>query len=147
MAERVTIPVRVIPRAGADRVDVMRAGRLVIRVSAAPEAGAANAAARAVLASALGLRTTDVRLERGSTSRDKELSIPTYAKAALAEISTSKSAPGVARRRESLAKRGFPGAPVPRPLGGRGALGRVRGASDPGAGTGPPARSLGDGLK
>src|SRR5437879_1890407 len=106
MAERMTIPVRVIPRAGADRIDVVRAGRLVIRVSAAPEAGAANAAARAVLASALGLRTTDVRLERGSTSRDKELSIPTYAKAALAEISTSKSAPGVARRRESLAKRG-----------------------------------------
>src|SRR5712691_16514 len=138
MAERVTIPVRVIPRAGADRIEAMRAGRLVLRVTAPPESGAANRAAQALLTRALGLRTAEVRLERGSTSRDKTFSIPTYAQAALAEISTSKSAPGVARRRESLATRGFPGDPVPRPLGGRGALRRVRGASDPGAGTGPP---------
>jgi uncharacterized protein len=64
-------------------VGVARAGRLILRVSAAPEAGAANRAAQALLASALGVRVADVHLERGSTSRDKTLSVPGSASAAL----------------------------------------------------------------
>ncbi|HYV21736.1 MAG TPA: DUF167 domain-containing protein [Candidatus Bathyarchaeia archaeon] len=123
MAEGLVVPVRVIPRSRSDRVDAPRAGRLVLRVAAPPEAGAANRAAQTLLASALGLREADVRLERGSTSRDKAFSVPTYAQARLSNLSKAESAPRVARRRESLATRGFPGDPVPRPRRGRDTLG------------------------
>jgi uncharacterized protein YggU (UPF0235/DUF167 family) len=75
----------------------MRAGRLVLRVTAAPESGAANRAAQALLAAALGLRAADVRLERGTTSRDKELSIPRYAEPALANLLKRKTAGAVVR--------------------------------------------------
>src|SRR6266550_8402729 len=86
MPERLHVPVRVIPRAGVKRVDGMRSGRLVLRVTAAPESGAATRAAQAVLAAALGLRSAEVRLEQGSTSRDKTFSIPTSAQAALGHL-------------------------------------------------------------
>jgi len=92
--ERLRVPVRVIPRAGAERVDGMRAGRLILRVTAAPESGAATRAAQAVLAAALGLRIADVQLERGSTTRDKEFSIPRSAQTALSDISKSNSGAG-----------------------------------------------------
>lgn len=83
MPDRIAVLVRVIPRSRSDRIDGLRAGRLVLRVTAAPESGAANRAAQALLANALGLRTAEVRLEHGSTSRDKSLSIPTTARAGL----------------------------------------------------------------
>jgi len=86
LAERCSVPVRVIPRSRSDRVDPVRAGRLVLRVGAPPEGGAANRAALSLLASALGLRASDVHLERGSTSRDKTLSIPASARAALERL-------------------------------------------------------------
>ncbi|HTD63943.1 MAG TPA: DUF167 domain-containing protein [Verrucomicrobiae bacterium] len=86
MTERITVAVRVIPRSRSDRVDALRAGRLVLRVAAPPEAGAANRAAQTLLAAALGLRAADVRLEHGSTSRDKLFSVPTNARAALERL-------------------------------------------------------------
>ena len=86
MPERLSVSVRVIPRSRTERVDAARAGRLVIRVAAAPESGAANIAAQELLAAALGLRSAEVRLERGSKTRDKEFSIPTHARAALARV-------------------------------------------------------------
>jgi uncharacterized protein YggU (UPF0235/DUF167 family) len=84
--ERLRVPVRVIPRSRSERVDPVRGGRLVLRVAAAPESGAANRAAQALLATALGLRAADVRLERGSTSRDKTLSVPPAAHAQLERL-------------------------------------------------------------
>ena len=86
MGERIDVAVRVIPRSKQDRVEAVRAGRLVVRVTAAPESGAANRAAAALLASALGIRARDVQLERGSTSRDKTFSIPTHAGPALGRL-------------------------------------------------------------
>jgi uncharacterized protein YggU (UPF0235/DUF167 family) len=74
--ERLSVPVRVIPRSRSERIDPVRGGRLVLRVAAAPESGAANRAAQALLATALGLHAADVHLEQGSTSRDKTLSVP-----------------------------------------------------------------------
>ncbi|HEY8825302.1 MAG TPA: DUF167 domain-containing protein [Candidatus Limnocylindria bacterium] len=86
MGERIDIAVRVIPHSKADRLDGVRAGRLVLRVAAAPESGAANRAAQTVLATALGLRTGDIQLERGRASRDKIFSIPTHAGPALGRL-------------------------------------------------------------
>jgi uncharacterized protein YggU (UPF0235/DUF167 family) len=86
VSERIDVKVRVIPRARIDRVDRKRAGRLVLRVAAAPESGAANRAAAALLASALRLRVAEVQLERGSTSRDKTLSIPATARGSLERL-------------------------------------------------------------
>jgi uncharacterized protein YggU (UPF0235/DUF167 family) len=84
--ERLRVPVRVIPRSRSERVDPVRGGRLVLRVAAAPESGAANRAAQALLATALGLRAADVQLEQGSTSRDKTLSVPPAARAQLERL-------------------------------------------------------------
>ena len=86
MSERLRVPVRVIPRSRSERVDPVRGGRLVLRVAAAPESGAANRAAQALLATALGLRAADVQLEQGSTSRDKTLSVPPAARAQLERL-------------------------------------------------------------
>jgi uncharacterized protein YggU (UPF0235/DUF167 family) len=60
--------------------------RLVVRVSAPPVDGAANRAAIALVAAALGLRPADVRIERGATSRDKLVSLPASARQALASL-------------------------------------------------------------
>jgi uncharacterized protein YggU (UPF0235/DUF167 family) len=84
--DRIAVLVRVIPRSRSDRIDGLRAGRLILRVAAAPESGAANRAAQALLAHALRLRTAEIRLERGSTSRDKSLSIPATARVALERL-------------------------------------------------------------
>jgi uncharacterized protein YggU (UPF0235/DUF167 family) len=86
MAERIEVQVRVIPRARVDRVDGMRAGRLVLRVAAAPVEGAANRAAQDLLAKALGVRAADVRVEQGPITRDKVLSVPRAAGPALARL-------------------------------------------------------------
>jgi len=80
------VPVRVIPHAKVDRVDPPRSGRLVVRVSAPPAGGAANRAVQAVLAAALGLRPADVHIERGASARDKTVSVPGAAGAALARL-------------------------------------------------------------
>jgi uncharacterized protein YggU (UPF0235/DUF167 family) len=87
MAGRINVAVRVIPRSRSERVDAPRAGRFILRVTAAPESGAANRAAQALLAKALGLRTAEVRLQQGSTSRDKTLSVPASAHGPLADLS------------------------------------------------------------
>jgi uncharacterized protein len=86
VAGRLTVPVRVIPRSRSGRIDAVRAGRLVLRVGAPPEGGAANRAARALLATALGLQAADVHIERGSTSRDKTLSVPGAVRPALERL-------------------------------------------------------------
>jgi len=86
MPGRITVPVRVMPRSRSERIDAVRAGRLVLRVAAAPESGAANRAAQALLAAALGLRAGEVLLEQGSTSRDKTLSVPATARGPLERL-------------------------------------------------------------
>lgn len=64
------IAVRVTPGAAANTV--AEAGEtLRVSVTAPPERGAANAAARALLAAALGVAKSRLRLVRGETSRDK----------------------------------------------------------------------------
>jgi uncharacterized protein YggU (UPF0235/DUF167 family) len=63
--------VRVIPRARRDEIGDDRAGRLLIRLTAPPVDGAANAALRRLVARRAGVPARRVSIVRGQTSRDK----------------------------------------------------------------------------
>src|SRR5690606_27658634 len=74
------IPVKLTPRASADRIDgwdVDPDGRpvLKVRVRAQPVEGEANAALTAFLAKALGVPKRDVALARGGQSRLKMIEV------------------------------------------------------------------------
>lgn len=68
------LAVRVQPRARRNEV-LVRDGRLVVRVTAPPADGKANAALCVTLAKRLGVSKGAVRVERGATSRDKVVSV------------------------------------------------------------------------
>jgi uncharacterized protein len=65
------IAVRVIPRAGRDEIAGERDGRLLIRLTAPPVEGAANAALCRLVARCAGVPARRVSIVRGQTSRDK----------------------------------------------------------------------------
>lgn len=65
------LPVRVQPRSRRDEVVGERAGAVVIRLTAPPVDGKANAALCAFVAKAAGVPKTSVSVVRGQTSRDK----------------------------------------------------------------------------
>jgi len=69
------IAVHITPKSGRDEVAGWRGGELSLRVTAPPECGKANAAACALVASALGVPRGAVRVVRGETSRHKQLEI------------------------------------------------------------------------
>lgn len=74
------LAVRLTPRAGADRIDgwaTDAAGRehLKARVRAAPVDGEANAALEALLAKALGVPKSAVRVARGASARLKQVAV------------------------------------------------------------------------
>jgi uncharacterized protein len=93
------IRVRVTPRGGRDGiegVDALSDGRSVlkVRVRAAPEEGAANEAARRVLAKSLGLSASAVNLQAGATARVKMFRIvgdPARSAAALADLTAGRA--------------------------------------------------------
>lgn len=64
------ITVRVTPKAA--RNEVLREGEAIaVRVTAVPEDGKANAAVQELLAAAMGIAPSHLRLLRGQTARDK----------------------------------------------------------------------------
>jgi uncharacterized protein (TIGR00251 family) len=65
------VAVRLQPRARRDEVVGERAGAIVIRVTAPPVDGKANAALCAFVARAAGVPPSRVSVVRGQTSRDK----------------------------------------------------------------------------
>ena len=65
------IAVRVIPRSKRDQISGERDGRLLIRLTAPPVAGAANAALCRLVARRAGVPARRVSIVRGQTSRDK----------------------------------------------------------------------------
>jgi len=68
--------VRVQPRAARAGIAGWRAdGVLSVRVTAAPVDGLANAAVGALLAAALGVRSSAVQIVRGATGRDKYIRV------------------------------------------------------------------------
>jgi uncharacterized protein (TIGR00251 family) len=71
----VTLRVRVQPRAARDELAGERAGALVVRLTAAPVEGEANAALVRFLARRLGRPASAFRLVRGAAARDKVLRV------------------------------------------------------------------------
>jgi uncharacterized protein (TIGR00251 family) len=65
------IEVRVIARARRDEIGSERGGRLVIRLTAPPVDGAANAALCRLVARRVAVPARRVSIVRGQTSRDK----------------------------------------------------------------------------
>ncbi len=79
-ADGVEIAIRVLPRAGRDQIAGLRPdadgrARLVIRTTAPPEKGRANAAVIALLAKALGVPKAAVTLAAGETTREKTVRV------------------------------------------------------------------------
>ena len=91
------LAVRLTPRAARDAIAGFDdRGRLLVRVTAPPVDGAANAACVRLLARALGIAPSRISLIRGRQSRDKVLEIPVEP----ADLRRLGS-PGGARRGES----------------------------------------------
>ena len=65
------LQVRVQPKARRNEIVEQPDGRFRVRVTAAPEGGAANRAVIGLLAEAFGVAPSRVALVRGATSRDK----------------------------------------------------------------------------
>lgn len=64
------LAVRVTPGARSEALEISQ-GRLFAKVRVKPEDGKATAAVQAMLADALGVATSRLRLLRGATSREK----------------------------------------------------------------------------
>ena len=76
----ISIALRVTPRGGRDDIDgieTMANGRAVVkvRVRAVAEGGEANRAVTELLARALGVRKSNVRVLSGTTSRQKQVAV------------------------------------------------------------------------
>jgi uncharacterized protein YggU (UPF0235/DUF167 family) len=69
------VAVRVIPRSRRDIVDGERAGRVLVRVTAAPVDGRANEAVCRVLAAHLALPARALTVIAGHRSRDKVIRV------------------------------------------------------------------------
>jgi uncharacterized protein YggU (UPF0235/DUF167 family) len=68
------LAVRVTPGARSELLEIAD-GKLLAKVRARPQDGAANAAVLGLLAPALGIATSRLRLLRGATSREKLVQI------------------------------------------------------------------------
>ena len=75
--ESTRVAIRVIPRAKRDEVGGERAGRLVVRTTAAPVDGQANDSVRKLVAAHLGVPVRRIEIVAGHHSRDKVVSINT----------------------------------------------------------------------
>ena len=67
--------VRVVPRAGSNRLDGLHGTAIKVRLTAPPADGRANAALLGLLGELLGVPVRDLELRRGSRSRDKTVDI------------------------------------------------------------------------
>jgi uncharacterized protein len=69
------LPVRLQPRASRDEIAGVRDGVLVVRVTAPPVDGAANAALCRLIAKRAGVAPSRVSVVRGERSRDKRVRV------------------------------------------------------------------------
>ena len=70
-----TLTVRVKPRSSQPGVEMGASGEVVVRVNAAAVEGAANREMMAVLARALGVPKSAIRITRGQKARTKRVAI------------------------------------------------------------------------
>lgn len=84
--ERLSFTIRVTPRASGNAVGGERNGALLVRVSAPPVDGRANDAVVELLADALGLPRSAVRVEQGTGARTKRVSVPFAAETAVQRL-------------------------------------------------------------
>jgi uncharacterized protein (TIGR00251 family) len=84
--DRILFTVRVAPRAASGVIAGERDGALVVRVTAPPAEGRANDAVIRIVAKALDLPPSAVRLVRGAKARTKLLSVPAAAEERLAGL-------------------------------------------------------------
>ena len=75
MTPSARILVRLTPRGGRDAIESWRDGALHIRVGAPPLDGRANEALLRLLAHALGLPASQIRIARGDRSRTKQVEV------------------------------------------------------------------------
>ena len=87
------VAVHVTPRSGRDEVCGWRGTELSVRVTVPPEGGKANAAACMVVAKALGVAKSSVRVVRGDTARHKILRIEGVDDAAVRQAFGEPDAP------------------------------------------------------
>ena len=81
------IRVRVKPRAKEERIEGLSPdGTLVVRVAAPPERGKANERLVRMLAEALGVARSDVRVVAGHKSRDKVVEVEGVGKEVLGRL-------------------------------------------------------------
>ena len=69
------LAIHVTPRSARDGIAGWRGGELSVRVTPAPDDGKANAAVCAVLADAVGVPKSAVRIIRGHASRHKQVEV------------------------------------------------------------------------
>ena len=69
------LALRVTPGARSESIE-LGDGRVLVKVRAKPQDGAANAAVLALLGEALGVATSRLRMLRGATARDKLVQLP-----------------------------------------------------------------------
>ena len=69
------LALRVTPGSRTEGIELGE-GRLLVKVRAKPQDGAANDAVLALLAQALGVATSRLRMLRGATGRDKLVQLP-----------------------------------------------------------------------
>jgi uncharacterized protein YggU (UPF0235/DUF167 family) len=69
------LALRVTPGARTESIEIAD-GRILAKVRAKPQDGAANAAVLALLGEALGVATSRLRMLRGATTRDKLVQLP-----------------------------------------------------------------------
>lgn len=67
--------IRVTPRSSKDEVIGTRDGVVLVRVTAPPEGGKANAKVCKVIAKALGVPPTSVSVTRGASAREKTIEV------------------------------------------------------------------------
>ena len=71
----IVVSVKVQPNASKDRVVGEHADQIKIAVTVAPEKGKANKAVIKVLSQWLGIKSSDIQIVSGETSRDKKVFI------------------------------------------------------------------------
>ena len=75
MEDGVVVSVKVQPNPSKDRVVGKYADQIKVAVTVAPEKGKANKAVIKLFAKWLGIKSSDIQIISGETSRDKELFI------------------------------------------------------------------------